>query len=256
MDTRTAFGGSKQRQPTMLPRIVALEHPVSPEAAPVRRLPVGAEPQPDGGVHFRVWAPRCDKIAVEIEGLEPVALEPESGDYFSLLSLTARAGMRYHFRLDRGETALPDPASRFQPDGPHGPSQIVDPATFAWTDGAWRGIAREHLVIYEMHVGTFTPEGSWEAASHELSALAELGVTCVEIRASHLSLARRQQARPPARKTVDQLSARRRGAVPALYANHPGRAIRDQRGVRSADVAVGCRGRRGPDLYRRRRLAP
>ena len=80
-----------------------------------------------------------------------------------------------------GKAALPDPASRFQPEGPHGPSEIVDPGAFAWTDGAWRGRTREQLVIYEMHVGTFTPEGSWEAASRELPALAELGITCVEI---------------------------------------------------------------------------
>ena len=86
--------------------------------------------------------------------------------------------MRYRFRLDRGETALPDPASRFQPEGPHGPSEIVDPGEFAWTDRAWRGWAREQLVIYEMHVGTFTPDGSWEAAARELPALAELGITC------------------------------------------------------------------------------
>ena len=89
--------------------------------------------------------------------------------------------MRYRFRLDQGEAALPDPASRFQPEGPHGPSEIVDPGDFAWTDGAWRGRTREQLVIYEMHVGTFTPDGSWEAASRELPALAELGITCLEI---------------------------------------------------------------------------
>jgi maltooligosyltrehalose trehalohydrolase len=144
-------------------------------------LPVGAEPQSDGGVHFRVWAPQCHEIIVEIESLEPAALQVEADGYFSLRSPAARAGMRYRFRLDRSETALPDPASRFQPDGPHGPSQIVDPETFAWTDGAWRGVTREHLVIYEMHVGTFTSEGSWKAASHELPALAELGITCLEI---------------------------------------------------------------------------
>jgi maltooligosyltrehalose trehalohydrolase len=181
VDAGAGFSGTKQRQSTMPLRIVALEHPVSPEAAPVRRLPVGAEPQADGGVHFRVWAPRCDEIAVEIEDLEPAALQPEADGYFSLWSPTGRAGMRYRFRLDRSETALPDPASRFQPEGPHGPSEIVDPATFVWTDGAWRGIARKQLVIYEMHVGTFTREGSWKAASHELPALAELGITCLEI---------------------------------------------------------------------------
>jgi maltooligosyltrehalose trehalohydrolase len=75
------------------------DHPVRVAAEPVRRLPVGAEPQPDGGVHFRVWAPRCREVAVEIEGLEPTSLESESEGYFSLVSLPARAGMRYRFRL-------------------------------------------------------------------------------------------------------------------------------------------------------------
>jgi maltooligosyltrehalose trehalohydrolase len=89
--------------------------------------------------------------------------------------------MHYRFRLDRGEAGLPDPASRFQPEGPHGPSEIIDPEDFAWTDGSWRGVAREQVVVYEMHIGTFTPEGSWTAAMGELPALAELGITCLEI---------------------------------------------------------------------------
>jgi len=88
------------------------DHPVRVAAEPVRRLPIGAEPQPDG-VHFRVWAPRCREVAVEIEGLEPALLASNSEGYFSMLSLSARAGMRYPLRLDRGEVALPDPASRF-----------------------------------------------------------------------------------------------------------------------------------------------
>jgi maltooligosyltrehalose trehalohydrolase len=163
------------------PKPSVLEHLVSPKAAPVRRLPIGAEPQPHGGVHFRVWAPRCREVVVEIEGLEPAALQPETHGYFSLRSMPARSGLHYRLRLDQGEAALPDPASRFQPEGPHGPSQIVDPEDFDWTDEAWRGVAREHLVIYEMHVGTFTPEGSWDAALRELPALAELGITCLEI---------------------------------------------------------------------------
>jgi maltooligosyltrehalose trehalohydrolase len=155
------------------------KQPASPEA--LRRLPIGAEPQSGGGVHFRLWAPRCSEVVVEIEGLEPAMLQSEPDGYFSAWSQLARVGMRYLFRLDQGETALPDPASRFQPEGPHGPSEIIDPEDFAWTDGAWRGVPRERLVIYEMHMGTFTPEGSWDAARRELAALAELGITCLEI---------------------------------------------------------------------------
>jgi len=171
----------KRREPVTPPKPPFPEHLISTEGAPVRRLPIGAELQPDGGVDFRLWAPRCRAVVVEIEGLGPETLQAEAGGYFSLWSRLARAGMRYRFRLDRHEAALPDPASRFQPEGPHGPSEIVDPGAFAWTDDAWRGRVREQLVIYEMHVGTFTPEGNWEAASRELPALAELGITCLEI---------------------------------------------------------------------------
>jgi maltooligosyltrehalose trehalohydrolase len=159
------------------PAAAAHERPASPS----RRLPVGAEVQPQGGVHFRVWAPRCRDIALEIEGLPPLALKPEPNGYFSATVPEARPGMRYRFRADGQQDALPDPASRFQPEGPHGPSEIVDPAGFAWNDAVWRGRPRQELVLYEMHVGTFTPEGNWHAAAGELSALAELGITCIEL---------------------------------------------------------------------------
>jgi maltooligosyltrehalose trehalohydrolase len=181
VDARAGIGVTDEQQELVTsPKSFVPEHLVSPGAAPVRSLPIGAEPQL-GGVHFRLWAPRCREVVVEIEGLNPAALQPEIGGYFSLWSLPARAGMRYRFRLDRGERAFPDPASRFQPEGPHGPSEIVDPGDVAWTDGAWRGRTREQLVIYEMHVGTFTPDGTWAAAARELPALAELGITCLEI---------------------------------------------------------------------------
>ena len=148
---------------------------------PVRRLPVGAEFQPEGGVHFRLWAPRCREIAVEIEGRQPVSLEPEGNGYFSALVSDAGLGTRYRFRLDGNAEGLPDPASRFQPEGPQGSSEIVDPTEFAWTDGEWRGRPREEIVLYELHIGTFTPEGNWAAAARQLPALAELGITCVEV---------------------------------------------------------------------------
>jgi maltooligosyltrehalose trehalohydrolase len=116
-------------------------------------------------------------------GAEPavVALAPEGTGYFSGLVAEASAGTLYRYRLD-GEAALsPDPASRFQPHGPHGPSQVIDPGAFPWHDQDWRGVPLEGQVLYEMHVGTFTPAGTWEAASQELPALAELGVTVLEI---------------------------------------------------------------------------
>src|SRR5271154_7054880 len=92
----------------------------APAGALTRRLPVGAELQPQGGVHFRVWAPAAREVAVEADGRPPRALMPEPGGYFSGLIEDAAGGTRYRFRLDRREPGLPDPTSRFQPEGPHG----------------------------------------------------------------------------------------------------------------------------------------
>lgn len=150
-----------------------------------RRLPVGAEVQPGGGVHFRVWAPRRRAVSAVLEGGSgagaEVPLEPEPGGYFSGRAANAGAGTLYRYRLDGGPGAFPDPASRFQPQGPHGPSQVIDPGGFAWTDRTWRGCGRDGQVIYEMHVGTLTREGTWAAAERELPALADLGVTVLEV---------------------------------------------------------------------------
>jgi maltooligosyltrehalose trehalohydrolase len=109
------------------------------------------------------------------------ALQREAGGYFSLALDSATAGMLYRYRLGDGTDRFPDPASRFQPLGPHGPSQIVDPGTFAWTDAAWAGVEPTRQVLYEMHVGTFTEEGTWLAALEHLPALADLGITTLEM---------------------------------------------------------------------------
>jgi len=142
-----------------------------------RIFPIGAEVQA-GGTHFRVWAPRSGSVAVEFERGAAVVLAPEGTGYFSGLVEGVRAGARYRFRLDHG--SFPDPASRRQPDGPHGPSEVVAP-DFAWTDRAWTGRPPRDLVLYEMHLGTFTPAGTWAAAMEQLPRLAELGVTGLEI---------------------------------------------------------------------------
>jgi maltooligosyltrehalose trehalohydrolase len=147
----------------------------------VRRLPVGAEVQPGGGVHFRVWAPARRRVEVVIEGGLAAVLDAERDGYFSGFVRDARAGSRYRYRLDGDPQVYPDPASRFQPDGPHGPSEVVDPGAFVWTDGDWRGVSLPGQVLYELHVGTFTPEGTWAAAARELPELAACGVTCVEV---------------------------------------------------------------------------
>ncbi len=153
-----------------------------------RRLPVGAELLPTGGVHFRVWAPRRKRVEVVLEGCpgwvggpEQVELGPEGNGYFSGAVPSAGAGTLYRYRLDGGRDLYPDPASRFQPEGPHGPSQVVDPTLFPWTDEGWIGVTLEGQVIYEMHLGTFTREGNWEAASRELPELAAAGITLLEV---------------------------------------------------------------------------
>jgi maltooligosyltrehalose trehalohydrolase len=152
-----------------------------PDSTSWRRLPVGAELSPSGGVHFRVWAPKRRDVAVRVEPTgELYSLRAEEPGYFSGVVNVAGVGTLYRFQLDGGD-AFPDPASRFQPDGPHGPSMVVDPQAFRWTDAAWRGVRREDRVVYEMHIGTFTALGTWDAARSELRALAELGVTLLEV---------------------------------------------------------------------------
>lgn len=148
----------------------------------VRRLPCGLELQP-GGVHARVWAPAVTSVDVVLAragGETRVPLQREQDGHYSAFIQGVAAGDRYWFALD-GDRLRPDPCSRFQPEGPHGPSQVVDPDAFAWTDGRWRGLSREGQVLYEMHVGTFTPEGTWRAALERLPALATLGITAIEM---------------------------------------------------------------------------
>jgi maltooligosyltrehalose trehalohydrolase len=147
-----------------------------------RRLPIGAEVL-GGAVHFRVWAPDHRRAAVVLEtGLAAGehSLTAESGGYFSGSVAGAAADDLYRYRLDGGEP-LPDPASRFQPRGPRGPSRVVDPESFSWSDAGWEGRGLRGQVLYEMHVGTFTREGTWAAAIRELPALVDLGVTVIEV---------------------------------------------------------------------------
>lgn len=145
------------------------------------RLPVGANVAAGGGVHFRVWAPRRRSVDVLMEGEgRPIPLTPEPAGYFSGFVPTARAGTLYRYRLD-GDGAFPDPASRFQPEGPHGPSRVVDPSAFRWTDSAWKGLTLPGQILYEMHIGTFTPGGTWRSAVEELPRLADLGITVLEV---------------------------------------------------------------------------
>jgi maltooligosyltrehalose trehalohydrolase len=166
-----------------------MEAVVSPPAAPLqtRRCAFGAEPfREERGTHFRVWAPERRTVEVVLCDSEgkpqrECGLSRDEEGFFAGFVEGASAGDRYFYRLDDAEKLCPDPASRSQPDGPHGASQIVDPCTFEWSDASWRGVAAEGQVIYEMHIGSFTPEGTWQAAQEQLQELADLGVTVVEL---------------------------------------------------------------------------
>ena len=146
---------------------------------PPRRHPVGAECLHDG-VSFRVWAPKRTSVEVVVNGTGH-AMAREAGGYFATVVAGIGAGALYRFRLDGDATLYPDPASRFQPEGPLGPSQVVDPSRFEWSDQAWAGITLEGQVFYEMHVGTFTPEGTWAAAAEKLAFLKDVGITTIEM---------------------------------------------------------------------------
>jgi maltooligosyltrehalose trehalohydrolase len=146
-----------------------------------RRYPVGVEPT-DGGAHVRVWAPRAQAVAVTSPALAASApLDAEADGYFAAHVDGLAAGDRYAFLLDGGSERVPDPASRWQPDGPHGWSAVVDPTAFAWHDADWSGPTLRGMVLYELHVGTFTPEGTFAAATGHLAALRDVGVTAIEV---------------------------------------------------------------------------
>ncbi|MGH7959813.1 MAG: malto-oligosyltrehalose trehalohydrolase, partial [Opitutaceae bacterium] len=147
-----------------------------------RKFPIGAELINGQGVDFRVWAPRARTAGVELYSeagaSKAEALQAEGNGYFSGSVRSAQPGTRYRIKLDHG--SFPDPASRFQPEGPHGPSQVVDPQ-FHWTDAEWRGLPPREQVMYELHLGTFTSPGTWRAAAEQLPELARIGITVIEV---------------------------------------------------------------------------
>lgn len=142
-------------------------------------MDMGATPIPRG-VRFKVWAPKPKRVEVELlETGERVALERGDGDVWSALVAQARPGTRYWYRLD-GRLARPDPYSRSQPDGPHGPSAVVDPDAYRWRDENWRGQGIRGLVIYQVHVGTATPEGTFDSLIGQLPRIKALGANAIE----------------------------------------------------------------------------
>lgn len=144
-------------------------------------MPFGALPLPGGGARFRLFAPG----ATGVELLRPAegGAEPMrriAGGWFELELTQAAAGTRYAFRIDGG-LVVPDPASRCNPDGVHAPSALVDPQAFDWPDGAWRGRPWHEAVLYELHLGCFTPQGTFASAIERLDELVALGVTAIEL---------------------------------------------------------------------------
>ena len=145
-------------------------------------LSLGATPLGDGRCRFLVYAPKADQVEVRL--LSPqkrtVSLERDERGYHHGVAEDVPPGALYLYRLD-GEKERPDPASRFQPRGVHGPSQVVDRNAFPWEDGEWTGLPLESYILYEIHVGTFTHEGTFEAVIPRLDDLRELGVTAIEL---------------------------------------------------------------------------
>ncbi|HXX41625.1 MAG TPA: alpha-amylase family glycosyl hydrolase, partial [Chthoniobacterales bacterium] len=154
---------------------------------PERRYPIGAELIGGNETHFRLWAPKAQGVdlvleesAVENAKRTFQPLDPEEGGYFSGAA-TVGAGALYRFRVNKSEHFHPDPASRYQPHGPHGSSCIIDPTQFKWTDSKWSGVTMNGQIIYEMHIGTFTKQGTWAAAAEQLPELARIGITVIEM---------------------------------------------------------------------------
>lgn len=145
-----------------------------------RRYPVGAELTANG-VSFRVWAPACPSLELVLSDGREWSMIREPTGYFRLDVDDVAAGAGYMFRLTGASTLSADPASRFQPEGVDGWSSIVDPFHYRWRDGDWPGLAPAGQIVYELHVGTFTPEGTYAAAATKLHQLSDIGITCIEL---------------------------------------------------------------------------
>ena len=149
----------------------------------IQRARVGAYRVPNGSWEFLLWAPNARSVRVEFcSRNELVEMEPLPNGYFRANIRESNEGNQYQYlyRLD-DRRGLPDPASRFQPEGVHGPSQVVDTGLFQWTDQDWKGVPLERSVFYELHVGTYTPEGTYDAVIPHIAQLADLGVTTIEL---------------------------------------------------------------------------
>jgi malto-oligosyltrehalose trehalohydrolase len=142
-------------------------------------MPFGAALTSDG-VRFAIWAPSAEGAQVEVDGRR-VPMQRGAQGFFHCFDADAVPGSRYAFRFDGVDLAVPDPAARFNPDGVHEPSEVLDASAYEWRDSGWRGRPLRDAVIYELHVGTFTPQGTYAAAAERLDYLAALGVTAIEL---------------------------------------------------------------------------
>jgi maltooligosyltrehalose trehalohydrolase len=156
-----------------------------PERAPMmttkaaRRYPIGAELVSAGRASIRVWAPSTPSLELWLDGGRS-RMEREADGYFST-TIEAGEGLRYGFCFPEDDRLYPDPASKWQPEGPLEPSALVDLARYEWTDEGWGGIELRDQVLYEVHIGTFTIEGTWRAAEAELARLKDVGITAVQM---------------------------------------------------------------------------
>lgn len=160
------------------------EAEICPETAGIVRkheMPFGAEVREDGAVRFRLYAPACEQVYLALGGRERhLRMEAQGDGWHECVTGEAGPGTRYRFVLPDG-LHVADPASRYQPEDVSGPSEVVDPAAYVWSDGEWTGRSWHEVVLYELHVGAFTAEGTFQAAIGKLDYLRELGVTAVEI---------------------------------------------------------------------------
>ncbi|MFZ5532917.1 MAG: malto-oligosyltrehalose trehalohydrolase [Pseudomonadota bacterium] len=146
-------------------------------------MPFGPQRLSDGRVQFRLWAPaqKAPRLQLSDGGTEHLlTLQPGEAGWFEVTLDEAATGQTYRFRLDDG-LCVPDPASRFQPADVHGPSELIDPAAYRWQHADWRGRPWDEAVIYELHVGSFSPEGSYEGVIRRLDHLVDLGITAIEL---------------------------------------------------------------------------
>lgn len=149
-----------------------------------RQMPVGAQVVPEqNATRFRVWAPLHSSVKVVFGTVrDAMPLRNEENGYFSATVENVPAGTRYKYQLGNDPASVyPDPVSRYQPNGPHHFSEVIDPTTFAWTDVGWRGVKLPGQVIYELHLGTFTTGGTWRSAAERLPYLKDTGITVIEV---------------------------------------------------------------------------